>query len=141
MAYSFQGIGTMYIGKRDFATDKSYVTTEWFTLFCVPIYPLRSLRVIETGHKNELFKQEEYYRVIYERKPVLKQVLCIYSFAIYYLFHLFFSLWLVIGILLPESSSTIRTFPVLILAIIPYVVPVTLRHRAKKHLVHNRRLK
>jgi hypothetical protein len=43
MAFSVQGIGTAFYGKRDFQPDGSYVTTEWCIFFGLPIWPLRSL--------------------------------------------------------------------------------------------------
>jgi len=49
MAYSFNGIGTTFYGQRDFRADGSYVTTEWIVFCCIPIAPLRSLRVKYQG--------------------------------------------------------------------------------------------
>ena len=43
--YRLNGIGTTLIGKRDFRPDGSFVTTEWFTLVFIPIFPMRSLRI------------------------------------------------------------------------------------------------
>jgi hypothetical protein len=39
------GIGKAYYGKRDFAENGSYITTEWFVFLFVPIFPLGSFRV------------------------------------------------------------------------------------------------
>jgi len=33
MAFSFNGVGTMFYGQRDFRLDGTYVTTEWFVVF------------------------------------------------------------------------------------------------------------
>ncbi|HZX30254.1 MAG TPA: hypothetical protein VFF03_02785 [Rhodocyclaceae bacterium] len=46
MASSINGIGTTFYGKRDFQSDGSYVTTKWFILAFLPIFPSYSLRVI-----------------------------------------------------------------------------------------------
>jgi hypothetical protein len=45
MPFSINGCGTRYYGKRDKLQDGSYITTEWITLFFIPIIPLRSFRV------------------------------------------------------------------------------------------------
>ncbi|MDD2763341.1 MAG: hypothetical protein PHE83_05130 [Opitutaceae bacterium] len=45
MPYTFFGIGTKFYGKRDFRDDGTYITTEWFVFFYVPLQPLRSLRL------------------------------------------------------------------------------------------------
>ncbi len=42
---SYQGIGTTLYGKRDVSTDGSYIATEWFTFFWLPIFPFGSYRV------------------------------------------------------------------------------------------------
>lgn len=47
MASNINGTGTTFRGKRDFLSDGTYITTEWFTIFFLPIIPLRSLRVRE----------------------------------------------------------------------------------------------
>lgn len=46
MAFTFNGIGTSYYGECDFRPDSSYVTTEWASLFYLPLFPLRSVRLI-----------------------------------------------------------------------------------------------
>ena len=45
---SINGIGSMVYGKSDVHDDGSYVTTEWFTFFFVPILPICSYRVVRT---------------------------------------------------------------------------------------------
>jgi hypothetical protein len=49
MPYTFSGIGTHFYGKRDFREDGSYITTEWFVVFYVPLIPVRSLRLKYQG--------------------------------------------------------------------------------------------
>jgi len=51
MAYSFNGIGTEYWGKRDIAPDGSYTVTKFFCLL-FPVIPLGSYRVREIGEKQ-----------------------------------------------------------------------------------------
>ena len=45
MAFTYNGIGKMLYGQRDFLADGSFITTEWFVVLFVPVIPLRSLRV------------------------------------------------------------------------------------------------
>lgn len=49
MPYAFNGCGTRFYGERDRAEDGSYVTTEWITLFYLPLVPIRSYRVLPVG--------------------------------------------------------------------------------------------
>ena len=90
MAFSIQGIGTTFIGKRDFRSDGSYLTTEWFVLLFIPILPFRSLRVQETGREGSVFYRKESYRISETTKPQLKQVLYTYGFAVLCGFWAFF---------------------------------------------------
>jgi len=53
MAFTFNGVGTKFHGKRDLGNDGSYVTTEWFVFLCIPVFPIRSLRVLPTGEGSE----------------------------------------------------------------------------------------
>lgn len=49
MPFTFNGIGTKYYGNRDVGPDGSFITTEWITFVYIPLLPIRSLRVQETG--------------------------------------------------------------------------------------------
>ena len=49
MPTSYNGIGTMFMGQRDFRPDGSYVTTEFFVVLLFPVMPLRSYRVVPLG--------------------------------------------------------------------------------------------
>src|SRR5580658_7995146 len=49
MPWSTCGFGTEYLGQRELQPDGSYVTTEFFTAFGIPLVPLRSKRVREVG--------------------------------------------------------------------------------------------
>jgi hypothetical protein len=43
------GIGSMLIGRRDVAPDRSYQTTEWFVVFFLPVFPVCEYRVTARG--------------------------------------------------------------------------------------------
>lgn len=49
MPYTLNGFGTAYYGKRDVAEDNSYVTTLWVAALWIPLFPLASYRVRESG--------------------------------------------------------------------------------------------
>ena len=48
MSMVFHGIGTMRYGERDYWPDGSFVTTEWFVIAFVPIFPTFSKRIVYT---------------------------------------------------------------------------------------------
>jgi hypothetical protein len=48
------GFGTSYYGKRDFRSDGSWLTTKWFVIFWIPIFPIRSLRIAWAFDENDL---------------------------------------------------------------------------------------
>jgi len=91
MAFTFQGVGTKFYGQRDFRSDGSFVTTEWFVLLYIPIIPLRSFRVLYRGAEDTAFVfpvyyQKEHYSICERFFPSWKQVLYTYSFMIFILF-------------------------------------------------------
>jgi len=95
MAFTFNGIGTTYYGKRDKGPDGSYITTEWFVFVYLPILPLRSLHVLQNGNDtNYIFYSSQgfYARAVQLNK---KQILNIYLGtygtigAIYFLVYVF----------------------------------------------------
>lgn len=45
MMGSFNGFGTTLYGKRELAADGSYIATEWFILFWLPLFPISSYRI------------------------------------------------------------------------------------------------
>jgi hypothetical protein len=47
--HTFNGTGTRFYGKSAKSADGSYVATRWVTLFFVPLIPIGSYRVLETG--------------------------------------------------------------------------------------------
>jgi hypothetical protein len=53
---TFWGIGTTYYGKADKREHPkygmTYITTEWFTVFYLPIVPIRSMRIGAVSTKS-----------------------------------------------------------------------------------------
>ncbi len=100
-----QGIGTAYYGKKDFnLQDNSYTTTEWFVLLLLPIFPLKSLRVV----KLSTTQQTKYiithsstvsYRILSSipLKSNLSQVINTYVVT-YGILSLFIASWFLINI-------------------------------------------
>ena len=63
MPSNVNGIGTTYFGASDRQPDGSFVTTEWFILFSVPLIPLRSLRVCYQGESHQWGRTSKAYAV------------------------------------------------------------------------------
>ncbi|MSQ48622.1 MAG: hypothetical protein EXR78_09630 [Deltaproteobacteria bacterium] len=63
--FTFNGIGTTLYGNRDAGPDGSYVTTEWVVFVYVPVFPLRSWRVLPTGKGTSaiVYNSASYQRV------------------------------------------------------------------------------
>lgn len=80
---SFYGCGTTFYGERDFLIDGTWVTTEWLTLFYVPLVPLRSVRIrpAEGGFDLGVIASIPYEQ-FHERAPHRKQVVCVYLFVL-----------------------------------------------------------
>ncbi|HWA28941.1 MAG TPA: hypothetical protein VG734_25035 [Lacunisphaera sp.] len=55
MPRSANGIGTVHYGRSAEAEDGSYVTTIWFTIFYLPICPLRSERILPLSLSESAF--------------------------------------------------------------------------------------
>jgi len=136
MPFTFYGTGTMLIGERDYAADGSYLTTEWFVIFCLPLLPLRSLRVIPAGADPRwpVFRQS--YRLIAESSPSPRHAISVYAFAAAFAGWLV-CWWQAVGLLaklapLGELVAPVA-FLVMVLAIIlsPFAVPLYLRRRAR----------
>lgn len=70
IARSMNGCGTGLYGKREFEQDGSFVTTKWFMVLFVPVFPLASMRVkvIEHGY------------LVRKQRPCLKQIACVYTY-------------------------------------------------------------
>jgi hypothetical protein len=80
MAFTFRGIGTMHYGKRDFRSDESYITTLWFVCFYVPVVPISSKRIRQTGAAKYYGLRRSPTLVLQEKtKPNRTQVLSVYA--------------------------------------------------------------
>lgn len=64
------GTGSMFIGKSDVAVDGSYLTTEWFCMLLIPIFPVCNYRVIYSKGQSTLFCKSY---IIKEKHPVRAQ--------------------------------------------------------------------
>lgn len=80
MPFTINGIGTSNYGERDFRTDGSYVTTSWFVLVFVPIFPLKSQRILPTGNNKFYLVYYSQPYLILEKLPLnWTQVLSVYG--------------------------------------------------------------
>lgn len=59
------GFGTMFFGKRHYHSDGSFVTTEFATAFGLPIFPIRSIRILETKHDGWTGPTVAYHKTTY----------------------------------------------------------------------------
>jgi hypothetical protein len=76
------GFGTQYLGQRDFRPDGSYLTTTFFCLLYLPIFPIRSVRVVPDATKKDIsagFFTKKFFIVLEKRRPDLGQVLSVYA--------------------------------------------------------------
>jgi hypothetical protein len=48
MAFTLNGFGTTYYGAR-WLPDGTYITTKWVVFLFVPVIPVESVRILETG--------------------------------------------------------------------------------------------
>jgi hypothetical protein len=133
MPYSINGFGTKLLGERDFRQNGSYVTTQWVSIFWIPVLPLTSLRIRETGGFEIIGFADLQYTVL-EELPVLhmKQVLSVY------LFGASFIVWLVLGFWLGLNIAYFSTGLVPLLWVLGLSMmvstPFILRYRAKKKI-------
>jgi hypothetical protein len=138
MPFSILGIGTDLIGERDHAPDGSYLTTEWFVLLCLPVFPFRSLRVIPAEDRPwppwPIYHHS--YRALSETSPSPRQVASVYAFFAAY------AAWLacwwqtldLFGTLrLPEEWLVPVVFAAAAFVVLlsPFAVPLYLRRRSR----------
>jgi hypothetical protein len=82
MAFVFHGIGTTVYGERDYWPDGSFVTTEWFVVAWVPIFPIISKRISYTRNSDYATYDRSGYWV-YEMLPLARaQVLSVYGWFV-----------------------------------------------------------
>ncbi|MGD0547943.1 MAG: hypothetical protein ABR991_08985 [Terracidiphilus sp.] len=73
MASSVNGIGTRFIGERDYRPD--------VCILYFPLIPIHSLRVIPDPKNLSIPFHTNYYTILQKRRPHLGQVLSIYACA------------------------------------------------------------
>lgn len=75
---TLNGIGTKYYGQR-MLPDGTYITTKWFVMLYVPLFPLGSIRVLETGYPYVTVGYAT-QSIKYQKVPLdLKMVLGLYG--------------------------------------------------------------
>jgi hypothetical protein len=131
MSFTINGFGTTYYGECDFRADGSFVTTEWFVMAYLPVFPLHSKRVIRAakGDVNLLVYQSRGFVLVEDLPRNWRQAFATYGFVLA-------MIALVIGVLhLPWPWSSHPTlfliFDLLLLAS-PFVFLSVVRSRAQK---------
>lgn len=120
MAFSINGFGVTFYGRRLVRPDRSYVTTKWFILACLPIVPLGSARLRDSSRG---FSRQE-YDVVEETPLDLVQVLNTY-FYVYALipsclYWVFVKPPLAPAWLPPMLAVAYSLSPMLVLALLPH---------------------
>lgn len=135
------GIGTQFIGKRDFAVDGSFVTTEFVTVF-IPLYPRRSVRVKEgpssTEHHFFHWTSHTPYLVQCEGRVNVRQAVYVYCFVALYLLYLMatFGLYVMGHLDWLMSHAPIYTMKWVLQFLFfmpPLVVPLLMRWSTRRH--------
>lgn len=83
MASSYNGFGTQYYGAASPQADGSVVTTKWFVVAFVPIFPLRSYRLIRETKKDRflIFSYSAAHTIVEELPIQWSQVIKTYAFV------------------------------------------------------------
>ena len=124
------GIGTQFIGKRDFGSDGSFVTTE-FKTFMLPVYPIRTVRVIEGESSTERHllsrSYQTEYKILPQGKANIKQAASVYGYTAFHLTYFFAAVALI------DLASIINPLRIVQIGIVllPVGIPLGLRFRAK----------
>jgi hypothetical protein len=138
-AFSFQGFGTTFYGKRDFRADGTYVTTEWFVIATAPIIPLRSLRVRYLGPGERRFPigigSCDSYAVFEKTPPNWRQVFFTYGFVSIFLLWAICASWIFFEHKLFDLvGDTIAPYVYVLLIAVPALIPYFLRRNARQRL-------
>lgn len=84
---SVNGIGTTLYGKREIESDGSYISTKWFILLLLPIFPISSYRVLPSTTKIHFLGQKTDYlrfeKVPLNKKQIINIYLLIYGFIFF----------------------------------------------------------
>jgi hypothetical protein len=136
MAFTLNGTGTTFYGKRDFRADGSHITTEWLAFFYIPLIPIRSLRVISQGpgeHKWYLGVGHSSQFLIYEKTwPNWKQVLSVYGYLAMMIVWIYGVCVFVDGHFPHVLDGVWRIASVLVVFALPAPLPLILRYYAEK---------
>jgi len=141
MPETILGIGTQYVGKRDFAVDGSFVTTEFVTVF-IPLRPVRSLRVKQglSSTEQHFFHQTHHtpYRVLCEGKVNVRQAVYVWAFAALYVLYLIatFALYVMgyLDWLVRETPIyTMKWVLQFLFFMLPLAVPLLMRWSTRFH--------
>jgi hypothetical protein len=91
MRLKLGGIGSQFYGEGDLRPDGSYITTDWFVVAYIPLFPLGSRRVVCEGRKRSYFVSKLQPEEMVERMSLCwLQVLRVYAFvAILYVWAVF----------------------------------------------------
>jgi len=128
MPMSFYGSGTMYIGQRDYWPDGSYITTEWFTVTFIPIYPLYSWRVREIGKNAGDLMARNRYEILEKLPRNMTQARSVYSF--------FLALFMLFILLLSTTDNFLRGIFIGLIAGLG-LLALYLRYRSKNRAKEN----
>jgi len=74
------GMGSAFIGRSGQREDGSYVTTEWFTILWIPIFPVCRYRLLEHQDARRLFHRE--YTILDKFPPRGADAARVYGFAV-----------------------------------------------------------
>jgi hypothetical protein len=141
MAGSFNGFGTTFYGERDYRADGSYITTEWVIAAGVPIFPLKSFRLIPTKNNVYMVVYASRGYVILEEMPChRRQVSYTYAFVAAGLGWFF----LVVSCAdhfegrfqsFPPNIQTLLVLAVVAIAFLPVVALWLFRRRARRSVI------
>jgi hypothetical protein len=81
MSSILRGTGKRLYGQRGFLRDRSYLTTEFFCVMYLPLFAIRTVRVIPDPKNSSLPFGRERYKLIAIHKPYFPQVLAVYQCA------------------------------------------------------------
>ena len=133
MAYTLNGIGTAFYGKRDFCADGTYITTEWITVLYIPLVPLRSMRVRYQGRAEPRFSigvgSAETYAVFEKTAPRLKQVLFTYGYTWFLITWTSCLISLIVSFKDPALAFSTLSIGLLLPMLIPWLLRYPARHR------------
>ncbi|MFA6554277.1 MAG: hypothetical protein WCS89_02100 [Candidatus Paceibacterota bacterium] len=131
---SFNGIGTIYYGASNKKPDGSYVATEWFIIFFLPIIPLDSYRLWEgktdrffLGFYNSSKTQYQKQKVNLDRAHVFKTYFYLYLAIPFILFQIFTGA--------SDPKILLFTIPISLVGLIIFIKIIKIKYFAEKEIV------